>query len=88
MDIVITERAIRFLATLPDKDRRIVGEHIDRLNAHPHTHGDIERLAMPKERYRMHVSHRYTVFFYPAGQEIVINDIMTIEQAHKKYGRI
>jgi hypothetical protein len=43
---------------------------------------------MPKERYRMHVSYRYTVFFYPRDQAIVINEIMTAEQAHKKYGRI
>jgi mRNA-degrading endonuclease RelE of RelBE toxin-antitoxin system len=88
LDIAITGRAVRFLAALPEKDRRIVGEHIGRLTAHPHAHGDIKRLNMPKERYRMHVSHRYTVFFYPRGQEIVINDIMTLEQAHKNYGRI
>jgi mRNA-degrading endonuclease RelE of RelBE toxin-antitoxin system len=88
LNIEITERAIKFLANLPEKDRRIIGEHIDRLTDHPHAHGDIKRLKMPKERYRMHVSYRYTVFFYPRDQAIVINEIMTAEQAHKKYGRI
>ena len=88
MNIEITERAITFLAKLPDKDRRIVAEHIDRLTGYPHAHGDIKRLTMPKERYRMHVSYRYTVFFYLRDQTIVINEILTTEQAHKKYGRI
>jgi hypothetical protein len=36
----------------------------------------------------MHVSYRYTVFFYPDGKDIVVNEIMTTEQAHKRYGRI
>jgi mRNA-degrading endonuclease RelE of RelBE toxin-antitoxin system len=86
--ILITERAIRFLESLPDKDLRIVSEHIDRLANHPDATGDIKRLTMKKERYRMHVSYRYTVFFYPDGENIIVNEIMTTEQAHKKYGRI
>jgi mRNA-degrading endonuclease RelE of RelBE toxin-antitoxin system len=88
LKIEITERAIKFLVNLPEKDRCIVGEHIDRLADYPHAHGDIKRLTMPKERYRMHVSYRYTVFFYPRDQVIIINEIMAAEQAHKKYGRI
>jgi mRNA-degrading endonuclease RelE of RelBE toxin-antitoxin system len=88
LKIEITGRAVKFLTKLPDKDRRIIGEHIDRLADHPHAHGDIERLNTPKERYRMHVSYRYTIFFYPLDKAIIINEIMTTEQAHKKYGRI
>lgn len=88
MNIQITERAIAYLQSLPMKDRRIVGEHIDRLADHPHANGDIKRLNLKKERYRMHVSYRYTIFYYPEGQNIVVNEIMTAEQAHKKYGRI
>jgi mRNA-degrading endonuclease RelE of RelBE toxin-antitoxin system len=88
LKIEVTERAIKFLTSLPEKDRRIVGEHIDRLSDHPHAHGDIKRLNTPKERYRMHVSYRYTIFYYPYEKTIIINEIMTTEQAHKKYGRI
>jgi mRNA-degrading endonuclease RelE of RelBE toxin-antitoxin system len=88
LKIEVTERAIKFLTSLPEKDRRIVGEHIDRLSDHPHAHGDIKRLNTPKERYRMHVSYRYTIFFYPDEKTIIINEIMTTELAHKKYGRI
>jgi mRNA-degrading endonuclease RelE of RelBE toxin-antitoxin system len=84
----VTQRANNFLKGLHEKDRRIVAEHIDRLTNFPQVHGDIKRLNTPKERYRMHVSYRYTVFFYPDGKDIVVNDIMTTELAHKRYGRI
>jgi len=88
LKIRITGQAVKFLASLPLKDCRIVGEHIDRLADHPHANGDIKKLNTKKERYRMHVSYRYTIFYYPLGQEIIVNKIMTTEQAHKKYGRI
>ena len=88
LHLKITQRANNFLAGLHEKDRRIVVEHIDRLAHHPHARGDIKRLNTPKERYRMHVSYRYTVFFYPDGKDIIVNEIMTTEQAHKRYGRI
>jgi mRNA-degrading endonuclease RelE of RelBE toxin-antitoxin system len=88
LNIRITTRVHDFLEALHEKDRRIVSEHIDRLTDHPYAHGDIKRLKTPKERYRMHVSYRYTVFFYPDGEELVVDEIMTTEQAHKRYGRI
>ena len=80
MKIRITERALKFLASLPMKDCRIVGEHIDRLADHPHAKGDIKRLNTRKERYRIDVSDRYMIYYYPDGQEIIVNDIMTAEQ--------
>ncbi len=88
MPFLISRRALHFLAHLHEKDRRIVAEHIDRLVDFPKVHGDIKRLNTPRERYRMHVSHRYTVFFYPDYEDIVINEVMTTEQAQKRYGRI
>jgi mRNA-degrading endonuclease RelE of RelBE toxin-antitoxin system len=84
----VTPRVKNFLANLHEKDRRIVAEHIDRLINFPQVHGDIKRLNTTKERYRMHVSYRYTVFFYPDTKDIVVDEIMTTEQAHKRYGRI
>ena len=88
MNLRINQRVYNFLAGLHEKDRRIVAEHLDRLTHFPQVHGDIKRLNTPRERYRMHVSFRYTVFFYPDGKDIVVNEIMTTEQAHKRYGRI
>jgi len=88
MGLRITIRAKKFLERLPGKDCRIVGNHIDRLVDHPYAHGDIKRLNTPKERYRMHVSDKYIVFFYPDGNSLVIDEILTSEQAHKRYGRI
>jgi len=80
MKIRITERALKFLSSLPMKDCRIVGEHIERLADHPHPKGDIKRLNTKKERYRMHMSYRYTIYYYPDGQEIIVNDIVNAEQ--------
>jgi hypothetical protein len=70
---------------------RIAGSQENRLIVfldHPHAHGVIKRLNTPKERYRMHGSYRYTIFFYPREKTIIINEIRTTGQAHKKYGRI
>jgi hypothetical protein len=36
----------------------------------------------------MYVSCRYNIFFYPGDRVLVIDEIMTTEQAHKEYGRI
>jgi hypothetical protein len=44
--------------------------------------------TMPKERDRMHVYYRSTVFLYPHDRVIVIIGTMTADQAHKKCGRI
>jgi mRNA-degrading endonuclease RelE of RelBE toxin-antitoxin system len=88
LKVRITQRVNDFIAVLHEKDRRIVIDHIDRLADFPEAHGDIKRLNTLKERYRMHVSYRFTVFFYPDSEGLVINEIMTTEQAHKRYGRI
>ena len=36
----------------------------------------------------MHVSWKYTIFYSVESDTIWIEKIMTIEQAHKKYGKI
>ena len=82
----IKPRALSFLESLPVKDRRIVAEHIDRIESKWPPAGDLERLY--GIRYRMHVSHRYTIFIEHEGKDTSILQIMTIEQAHKRYGKI
>ena len=82
----IKPNAIKFLELLPEKDRRIVGEHISRLEEKWPPGGDLERLY--DCRYRLHISRRYTMFLEHDGDETTVLRIMTIEQAHKWYGRI
>ena len=76
----------KFIEQLNEKDRRIVGEHIFRLESGWPPVGDLERLY--DCRYRLHISRRYTMFIEHDGNDTTILKIMTIEQAHKRYGRI
>lgn len=77
---------IEFLRHLPEKDRRIVGEHISRLDGEWPPGGDLEKLYGC--RYRLHISRRYTLFIEHDGDETTVLRIMTIGQAHKRYGKI
>jgi len=88
VQIRIEDHAKEFIRGLPEKDRRIIGEHIEELINHPNAHGNIKRLKTKKPHWRMHISWKYTLFFSIETDTILIEKIMTIEQAHKKYGKI
>ena len=88
MQIKIEDRAKEFIRELPQKDRRIVGEHIEQLIHHPHARGNIKKLHTKNPRWRMHISWKYTIFYSVDSDTVWIEKIMTIEQAHKKYGKI
>lgn len=88
MHIAIEDRAREFIRERPEKDRRIIGEHIERLSDHPDAPGDIKRLKTRKPRWRMHISSKFTVFFHVDGDTVYVDHIMSMELAHKKYGKI
>ena len=88
MRIKIEDRVKEFIRELPEKDRRVIGEHIERLSEHPNATGNIRKLPARKPRWRMHISLKYTLFCYVDSDIVWIDKIMTIEQAHKKYGKI
>ena len=88
MKIKIEDRVKEYIRELPEKDRRVIGEHIDRLSEHPDATGNIKKLRTKKSRWRMHISLKYTLFYYIDSDMVWIDKIMTIEQAHKKYGKI
>ncbi len=52
--------------------------------------GEKERLYTQDrdDTYRLHISHKYTAFYriYVKEKEVHVLDIMSIEQAHKRYG--
>jgi mRNA-degrading endonuclease RelE of RelBE toxin-antitoxin system len=92
-DVAIGRKAQAFINSLPEKDRQIVINTLDRLadSPYPGKGGDKEKLVLPGGiiAYRIHVSRRYTAF-YTSDKEaklVQIHFVMTIEQAHKKYGR-
>jgi len=76
----------KFIELLTEKDRRIVGEHISRLEGEWPPAGDLEKLN--DNRFRFHISRRYTLFIEHDSENTTVLQIMTIEQAHKRYGRI
>jgi mRNA-degrading endonuclease RelE of RelBE toxin-antitoxin system len=85
--IQISNEVIRYLKTLSDKDRRIVGEYIDRLNEHPNAPGNIKKMKTKKPRWRLHIGSKYTLFYFVDGDTLYVDHMMTQEQAHKRYGK-
>jgi mRNA-degrading endonuclease RelE of RelBE toxin-antitoxin system len=77
---------------LPIKTRRIIKTALKRLEADPFpgSQGDKEKLVLKGGIiiYRLHISRRYTVFYEIDEEEklVIVQEILTIEQAHKKYG--
>jgi len=91
--VLISRRAEKFIENLPEKSRRIVREKLKTLinDPYPKKGGRKKKLNLPDyELYRMHIARSYTVFYRIIGDEKVVKilDIMTIEQAHKMYGRL
>ncbi|MFA4850533.1 MAG: hypothetical protein WC626_12470 [Methanoregula sp.] len=77
---------------LPDKSRRIIRTALKRLEEDPFpgSQGDKEKLVLRGGIviYRLHISRSYTAF-YEIDKEaklVIVQEILPIEQAHKKYG--
>jgi mRNA-degrading endonuclease RelE of RelBE toxin-antitoxin system len=89
--VVINAALVEFCKRLKEKDLSVVREHLRRLEQPYSTLGDIKRLHGPGGviRYRMHISKKFTVFFriYEEEDCVRVDAIMTMEQAHKKYGK-
>ena len=91
MEVRMSPKAVEFYKVLPDKDRRIVQEHLQRLESYPDTRGDMERLKIVDDTvYRLHIGRKYTAFYRFLEDKgiICVYLLMTIEQAHKKYRHI
>jgi len=90
--IVISKNALDFINSLPQKSQRIVIEKCKALADDPFPgQGDRELIQRRdhKEIYRLHISRSYTAFYkiYKDEKTVKILDVMTIERAHKVYGR-
>ncbi|KAF1073296.1 type II toxin-antitoxin system RelE/ParE family toxin [Methanogenium sp. MK-MG] len=88
------KRAQDFCDHLPDKSRVIVRDHLLRLadDPYPGSGADREQLTIRgDDRYfRLHIGRSFTAFYtiHEREGEVHVLDIMTTEQAHKKYGRL
>jgi len=84
--VEIEKRALRYINSLPEKDRRTIKMHLFRLEG-PYTAPDVELLQ--NGHCRMHSGRSYTAFFDIApGPVVIVLEVMTIEEAHKRYKRL
>lgn len=77
---------------LPEKTRRIIKTALKRLEKDPFpgSQGDKEKLVLRGGViiYRLHISRSYTSFYEIDTEEklVIVQEILPIGQAHKKYG--
>ncbi|MDP2797198.1 MAG: hypothetical protein Q8N94_06790 [Methanoregula sp.] len=88
MDIQIERGVIKTLEKYPDKIREHIFIHFRKLE-NPYSAPDVECLHSKVQVYRMHIGRTYTVIFkiHKESNIVQVLDLMTIEQAHKRYGR-
>ena len=92
--VKISKEASEYLNKLDEKSRRIILAHLAMLgkNPFPGVRGDKEKLHLDDGTiiYRVHVGRSHTAFYRidKADKLVRINEVLTIEQAHKKYGRL
>jgi len=72
-----------------DKSRRIIKTHLKSLKKDPFfgKGGDKELLNLRPgvKIYRLPIGHSFTAFYEIEGRIVFVNEIMTIDQVHKKY---
>jgi mRNA-degrading endonuclease RelE of RelBE toxin-antitoxin system len=91
--LLIEQKQIDKINGFDEKSRRITKEKLDTLKEDPYPgkRGDKEKFCLRGGYilYRLHIGRSWTAFYRIYDKENVVKvlDIMTIEQAHKKYGR-
>jgi mRNA interferase RelE/StbE len=88
-EVYVDVDAGAFIDTLNDKSRRIVRNRLETLakDPYPGSGGDKELLKLRPgvKIYRFHIGRNFTAYYRIEGNNVFITEIMTIEQAHKKY---
>ncbi len=92
--VMIKKKSVEAINESPVKTRRIIHSILATLEEDPYpgTGGDKERLRLDEEVdiFRLHIGRSSTAFSTIDTKEqiVQVHDVMTIEQAHKKYGRM
>jgi mRNA-degrading endonuclease RelE of RelBE toxin-antitoxin system len=93
-EVKVRNTADAFIGTVPEKSRRIIKNTLKGLeeNPFPGSGGDKEKLVLSggREIYRLHIARSFTAFYSvdKGNRTVRVHEILTIEQAHKKYGRL
>ncbi len=90
--VLINRDAQKYVDSLTEKSKRLIKKKLEMLKDNPHPgRADKKKLQLPNyDLFRMHVSRSYTIFYriYDDEKTVKVLDIMTIEEAHKKYGML
>jgi mRNA-degrading endonuclease RelE of RelBE toxin-antitoxin system len=88
VDVQIERSVIKTLEKYPEKIRGHIFNHLRKLED-PYSAPDVECLHSKLQIYRMHIGRTYTLIFKINKESNIVTvlDLMTIEQAHKRYGR-
>ena len=91
-DVCITKNALKYVNSLTEKSKRSIKQKLEILKEDPYPGRDNKKkLQLPDyDLFRMHVGRSFTIFYriYEAEKVVKVLDIMTIEKAHKLYGRL
>jgi mRNA interferase RelE/StbE len=81
--------AVAFINKQDEKTRRIIYAHLESLehDPFPGKGGDKELLnTRPGVKiYRLHIGRSFTAIYVVEKNSVLVTEVMTIEQAHKKY---
>lgn len=93
-DVLLGEQPSEYVQQLDEKSTRIVTENLRTLADDPYPRpgsgtGDTEKLVIDgEELYRLHIGRTHTAFYdvLEDVQEVRIVEILSIDEAHKRYG--
>ena len=92
--VSIKRKSVDAINELPEKTRRIIHHALETLEEDPcpGSGADKERIRLEEDVdiYRLHIGRSYPAFYTIDRKDhtVQVHDVMTIEQAHKKYGRM
>lgn len=92
--VLLSDDAREYITALDDKSERIVKDNLRKLADDPYPRpgsgsGDREKLVVDgEELYRLHIGRTHTAFYIVRedSHQVRVTDIMTIDEAHKRYG--
>jgi len=91
--VLLSETVAEFLDAADEKTERICKEKLWFLSENPYpsgSRGDKEKLSIDgqRDRYRLHISRTWTAFYtiIEDDKEVRVLEIVSIDEAHKRYG--
>lgn len=92
-DVLLSQEVVEFLDVAVEKTERICRDKLEFLEDNPYPgrgRGDKEKLPIDahRDRYRLHISRTYTALYtvLEESKEVRVLEIVTIDEAHKRYG--